>query len=194
MIRVPRESRLTVLCTRVRSFLRTARNRGSGSATGGSVLDAELTEATESRLPDSVAPPVTVEFLLERGTTPEAYVADLLGTHGGRLRQRQIVARLAWSPSTTSRLLSRMEAAGRIVRVHVGGEKIVFLPDRLPAAARPPTDRLGERSPVRARTTAATRRVSRTDRPEAGTRRGRSGRGARGRRRRWWPTRRRRRR
>lgn len=59
----------------------------------------------------------------------ERYLVRLIATHGGRLRQSEIVERLDWSKSKVSRLLSNLEAAGEIEKVDVGRENVVVLED-----------------------------------------------------------------
>lgn len=53
----------------------------------------------------------------------------LLLESGGRLRQQEVVAGTEMSPSQTSKTLSAMEVNGDVVRVTVGREKIVCLPE-----------------------------------------------------------------
>lgn len=70
---------------------------------------------------------VSYELLL-----PEERVVRLLETNGGQLRQQEIVEAMDRSPSTVSRYLSSLEDDGRIKRVRVSRENVVFLPDSDP--------------------------------------------------------------
>lgn len=54
---------------------------------------------------------------------------------GGRLHQQDLTERTEWSKSVVSRLLTAKEADGQVRRVKVGREKVVGLPDLIPAAA-----------------------------------------------------------
>lgn len=59
----------------------------------------------------------------------EEHVLWLLHQHDGRLKQSQIVDRTEWSKSKVSRVLSRMEADGRIEKVPVGRENLIAVRD-----------------------------------------------------------------
>lgn len=77
--------------------------------------------------------PTTHAEILEYGFTPEEYVRDVLSRNDGRLRQRRFVDDYGWAASTISRLLSELEERGRIVRYRLGREKVVCLPEAVPA-------------------------------------------------------------
>lgn len=81
------------------------------------------------------------------GVRPERYVQQLLAEHDGRLRQRKVSELTRLSASTTSRLLSEMEAEDQITRVSVGREKVVCLPSEAPEIG---ADRSTERPADRA--------------------------------------------
>lgn len=68
----------------------------------------------------------------EPDESPEEHVLRLCRTRGGRLKQSEVVTETGWSKTKVSRLLSRMEANGRIARVKVGREKVVGVPGTLP--------------------------------------------------------------
>lgn len=72
------------------------------------------------------------ELTARTGLEPASYVTRLLEETGGRLRQSEVSRRSRLSESTTSRLLSEMEAAGKIRRVSVGRQKVVCLPSATP--------------------------------------------------------------
>lgn len=74
----------------------------------------------------------------------EAYIESLLDENSGRLWQREIVSRTDVSSSTISRWLSAMEEEERIVRVRVGREKLVTLPEAGPEAATAPFEQVEE--------------------------------------------------
>jgi len=55
-------------------------------------------------------------------------VRSLLQEHGGEMRQKQIVDRVDWSKAKVSRVLSRLEDEGRVVKVRLGRENVIYLP------------------------------------------------------------------
>ncbi|WP_265108402.1 helix-turn-helix transcriptional regulator [Halosolutus halophilus] len=85
------------------------------------------------RLLDPEQGPTSRSEILEYGISPEAYVRAVLEDRDGRLKQRRFADEYGWSPSTASRLLSDLEARGAIERYQLGREKIVCLPDDVPA-------------------------------------------------------------
>jgi DNA-binding CsgD family transcriptional regulator len=116
------------------------------------------TRAERPRSPSEAASdpsaPVDRERSSDAGTvlTPkEEQIFRLLYRHDGRLDQRDIADRMSWSASTTSRVLSRMEAAGLIRRVRIGRGKTVFLPGHEPdgAGIDPPAGGAGGRTRTR---------------------------------------------
>lgn len=72
------------------------------------------------------------DVLLNLGLTESEFVLELLEAHDGKLPQQAFVEQLDWSKSKVSRLLSDIEDDGRIVRVSIGQEKIVYTRDRAP--------------------------------------------------------------
>jgi len=70
----------------------------------------------------------------------EERVVDLLETHGGRMKQVDIVDSTEWSKSKVSMLLSEMEDDGEISKLRVGRENIVSLAGHEPDAAGSPFD------------------------------------------------------
>jgi len=66
----------------------------------------------------------------------EERVRELLETHGGRMRQVQIVEETDWSKSKVSMLLSEMEDEGEISRLRIGRENVVSLPGHEPGGDR----------------------------------------------------------
>lgn len=84
-------------------------------------------EETSPESADSAAdaPPDRVE-------TPEERVLSVLRARDGVARQQAVCARADRSQSAVSRLLGRMEERGRVVRIRVGREKLVYLPCAAP--------------------------------------------------------------
>lgn len=78
-----------------------------------------------------------------RALTDEERVCRYLRPHGGRMRQSEIVECTEWSKSKVSRLLSRMEDEGLLVRTPIGREKLVSLPGHQPEATRSALDSPG---------------------------------------------------
>lgn len=61
-----------------------------------------------------------------------AGVLAALRARGGRAKQSDLVADVAWSKSTVSRRLMALEESGDVVRYAVGREKLVVLPETVP--------------------------------------------------------------
>ncbi|MFC6731790.1 helix-turn-helix domain-containing protein [Haladaptatus sp. DYSN1] len=101
-----------------------ARNRTVGEENKTAVDPAEL------QTPSDV--------LAKLGQLPEEFVIHLLESNDGRLKQQAFTELTAWSPSTTSRLLQELEEDGHIVRVQIGIEKIVYLPEEAPTSTIEP--------------------------------------------------------
>lgn len=105
--------------------------REDDSAGGGN--DAErgdagtMTEAVE-RL-EAVDPGGLAD---ELGLGPEECLYRLVEEHSGRLAQERLVELVPWSAATVSRLLSALEEQDRIVRIHAGRGKVVFLAEQSP--------------------------------------------------------------
>lgn len=57
----------------------------------------------------------------------------LVQRHRGRVRQQTLVEETGWDESKVSVRLQKMEANRRVVRVETGREKIVALPESVPA-------------------------------------------------------------
>lgn len=72
------------------------------------------------------------DCLTELGLAPEAFVVRLLEDQGGQLPQQAFAEYTAWSDATISRLLQELEADEHVVRVAVGRQKVVYLPDHAP--------------------------------------------------------------
>ena len=70
----------------------------------------------------------------ERFLPPEEIVMQYLSESGGKTWQRDIVTQMEWSASKTSRVLSGLEDEGQVVRLPMGRQKIVSLPNQLPGA------------------------------------------------------------
>ncbi|MGM0592200.1 MAG: helix-turn-helix transcriptional regulator, partial [Halobacteriota archaeon] len=68
-------------------------------------------------------------------------VINLLRQNEGQLRQGTIVSETQWSKSKVSRLLSRMDEEGQIVKISVGRENVIALPGEEPDGAKSPYDR-----------------------------------------------------
>lgn len=78
------------------------------------------------------------EYALRTGGSPEEYVTTLLAANGGAMRQKHIVETADWAASSTSNYLSNLEEDGRIVRLRVGRENLVYLPERAPEGVDAP--------------------------------------------------------
>lgn len=99
--------------------------------------DGEPSPATESTTPPT-APDghAGSQETAEMGPlTDEDHIQELLGEHGGRMHQSQIVAETGWSKSKVSRLLSRMEDDGQITKISVGRENLITRPGDEPKHA-----------------------------------------------------------
>jgi uncharacterized membrane protein len=64
---------------------------------------------------------------LQRATTDERRVIELLVANDGRMKQSEIVRETDWSKAKVSRLLSTMEARGEVAKLSVGRENVVSL-------------------------------------------------------------------
>lgn len=109
----------------VESASTTADRVGSEPVTSGSNSDDR-----------AVQPAVPDEQLL----SDEERVVALLESHGGRMKQVDIVGNMEWSKSKVSMLLSEMEDDGVISKLRVGRENIVSLAGHEPDAAGSPFD------------------------------------------------------
>jgi len=92
----------------------------TGSAGGGPMAEAVgRLGATEP-----------AELADELGVTPEECLWRLVEERGGRLAPEELIDIVPWSPATVSRLLSTLEDDDRIVRIHAGRGKMVFLSEQ----------------------------------------------------------------
>ena len=73
-----------------------------------------------------------VDVATETGLTPAEFLRAVVHTNGGKMYQKELVDATGWSESSVSRLLGALEAEGRINRVQVGREKIVYLDGAVP--------------------------------------------------------------
>ncbi|MFC7044431.1 helix-turn-helix transcriptional regulator [Halobacteriaceae archaeon GCM10025711] len=67
--------------------------------------------------------------------TGEERIVALLRKHGGRMRQKDIVAATRFSKATVSRKLSRLEQDAHVVKLTDGRENVVCLPEAAPPGA-----------------------------------------------------------
>ena len=68
----------------------------------------------------------------EQLLSPKERILALLAENDGRMEQSEIVRSVAWSESTVSRKLGKLEAEGSISRYRIGRGKLVFLPGTEP--------------------------------------------------------------
>jgi hypothetical protein len=118
-----------------------------------SAADSTATPAAATRPADSPDPPdaaARASGSAPELTPKEERIVRLLYEHTGRLEQRAIDDQMDWASSTTSRVLSKMEAAGKIRRIQIGRGKTVFLagyePDRIAGDFPPEETRAATRS------------------------------------------------
>jgi hypothetical protein len=92
--------------------------------------------ATASSLDGEPAGPAEryspTDIVVEAGLTPDEYVLQALGNAGGRLWQQELITHTGWSAATVSRILQEMEDRGQVIRIWVGREKLVNLPESAP--------------------------------------------------------------
>ncbi|WP_449272357.1 helix-turn-helix transcriptional regulator [Halorarum halophilum] len=72
------------------------------------------------------------DFLLKLGIPHYDLFCQLISENGGTLPQKGFATYANLSSSTISRLLQEMEDDGQVVRVRVGREKVVCLPEYAP--------------------------------------------------------------
>lgn len=89
--------------------------------------DGEVLEPARGSSPSKLA--------VETGLTPDEYVLSVLTEGGGRLWQQEVIAHTGWSAPTVSRLLQEMETSGKVVRIWIGRQKLVHLPESAPESA-----------------------------------------------------------
>lgn len=87
------------------------------------------TSSTAGRTTEPAAVGTASEGLPPTVRTDEETVLYVLIANSGRMRQARIVEETGWSKAKVSRVLSRMEEQGRIVRERDGREKVVQLAD-----------------------------------------------------------------
>lgn len=73
-----------------------------------------------------------MDIIRKTNVYPDEYFVSLIEKEGGKLPQKAFAEYTALSSSTISRLLQEMEDDGQIVRVQIGREKIVCLPEHDP--------------------------------------------------------------
>lgn len=69
------------------------------------------------------------DVFVETGLVPEDYVLEVVESNGGRLKQQTVCDTTGWSDGAVSRILSGLEDDGRVDRVRLGRQKVVFLPE-----------------------------------------------------------------
>ncbi|WP_175609700.1 helix-turn-helix transcriptional regulator [Haladaptatus litoreus] len=112
---------------------------GNNAEAGANEQRVEIIESKPERTAEFKSEPKQVsmtDFAFESGLTPGEYIVQLLEGHDGKRRQQELIAETGWSRSTVSRLLGKMEARGEIVRVRLGNENVVYLPNFVPTFAR----------------------------------------------------------
>ncbi|MFO7927679.1 MAG: helix-turn-helix transcriptional regulator [Halobacteriota archaeon] len=103
----------------------TERTSSDGSVASGDGAEAH---AAQPAVPD------------EQLLSDEERVVSMLESHGGRMKQVDIVNNIEWSKSKVSMLLSEMEDDGLVSKLRVGRENIVSLAGHEPDAAGSPFD------------------------------------------------------
>ena len=102
-------------------------NEGAPPGASSDPSEPSVTEALAAL--DSVEP---ADIDGELGVTPEECVVLLVSENGGRLSQEDLVSLVPWSPATVSRLLSKLESDGAVVRIPSGRGNAVLLPEETP--------------------------------------------------------------
>lgn len=98
--------------------------------------DQSSQDATTEVATAATEPTISDEELL----TDEDRVVELLESHGGRMKQVNIVEETGWSKSKVSMLLSEMEEEGMLTKIRVGRENIVALDGHEPDMVGSPFD------------------------------------------------------
>lgn len=80
----------------------------------------------------SVPAPRLEQTRPQTGLTDEERVQAIIDENGGRIRQKEIVARVDWSKAKVSRVLSRLEENDEVVKLRLGRENLVCLPGHEP--------------------------------------------------------------
>lgn len=118
-------------------------DRTDGAATGqSSSAGAGPTGAETGGDAECEAPRPDAE---ELGLHPREFALHVLEENDGSLKQQAFVRYDDWSASTVSRVLQKLEADGRVVRVQIGREKTVYHPDEAPAHATRSSEHDGTR-------------------------------------------------
>lgn len=71
-------------------------------------------------------------FVEVTGMSPAEFIHLYVKRSGGRVRQKTLNTCLPWSKSTVSRILDTLEGDETVVRVEVGRQKLVCIPDSVP--------------------------------------------------------------
>lgn len=107
---------------------------GESVETGNEPAETTAGGDSEELEPTQVGSPS--DLVVETGLTPDQYVLTVLDEGGGRLWQQDLIAYTGWSAPTMSRLLQKMEDSGKVVRICIGRQKLVHLPESAPESAR----------------------------------------------------------
>lgn len=79
-------------------------------------------------------------FVTELGISHDEFFSRLIEEQGGSLPQKEFTEFTSLSSSTVSRILREMEDDEQVVRVQIGRENIVYLPENAPAGSVSRTD------------------------------------------------------
>ncbi|QLG28809.1 hypothetical protein HUG10_15230 [Halorarum halophilum] len=79
-------------------------------------------------------------FVTELGISHDEFFARLIEDQSGSLPQKEFTEFTSLSSSTVSRILREMEDDEQVVRVQIGRENIVYLPEHAPAGSVSRTD------------------------------------------------------
>lgn len=104
---------------------------GEAAESAAQTETAETESTTDSPSNDSTAEP---------HRSDEDRVVELLETHGGQMKQAEIVEETEWSKSKVSVVLSEMEESGAISKLRIGRENIVSIAGQEPDAVGSPFD------------------------------------------------------
>ncbi|QLG29049.1 MarR family transcriptional regulator [Halorarum halophilum] len=108
---------------------------------GGGTSERATDEATAANggrdRPDPGPDEGPSEVPLEMLSNEDAVLA-VLRRNGGRVRQSDLVEETGWSKSKVSRVLSRMDDAGRVTKINVGRGNVITLPGEEPDGADSP--------------------------------------------------------
>lgn len=126
----------------LRSRVSTTPGQGA-TADSSTDADAPVADPVPVILDDTDGPDdgSTARDIFERHQ--DALVTDaertlrMLEAEGGQMKQSTIVDSTSWSKAKVSRLLSRMDDDSEIVKVPIGRENLICLPDEAPDPAQP---------------------------------------------------------